>query len=125
MKPPKNRVFINRNRKRVVTHNAVTSYGVAGAVKRIKRKDYSEDWFKIIEKVKTRDGFKCVICSSKKDLEVHHIIPLSRGGTNSPTNLITLCETHHNARHKHMRGFTNAKRKKNTHRTKTQQIKKS
>lgn len=103
MKPPNNRVFINRARKNTVKHNRVSSYTVSGAVKRIKRKDYSEDWPIISEKIKKRDNHSCVICSSKITLEVHHIIPLSRGGTNHPTNLITLCENHHKARHKHMK----------------------
>lgn len=41
-----------------------------------------------------RDKLTCQICGSrkqKKNLEVHHIIPLSNGGIDHPTNLITLC----------------------------------
>ncbi len=40
--------------------------------------------------VKQRDG-KCVECGSLKELTVDHIIPLSRGGLNTPDNLRTLC----------------------------------
>ena len=38
-----------------------------------------------------RDGFKCTKCGKKDMLEVHHIIPVSEGGTNEKTNLQTLC----------------------------------
>jgi len=41
-----------------------------------------------------RDGFRCKMCgktSRETTLEVDHIIPLSRGGTDSLDNLQTLC----------------------------------
>lgn len=46
--------------------------------------------------VMNRDGFKCVICgaSAKEGAHLHvdHIIPVSKGGTSTPSNLRTLCE---------------------------------
>lgn len=45
-------------------------------------------------KVLMRDGFKCRYCGKKSDekqLEVDHIIPRSRGGSNNLENLITSC----------------------------------
>jgi hypothetical protein len=43
----------------------------------------------------TRDKFRCVKCGAKQDertqLHVDHIKPVSRGGTNDPSNLQTLC----------------------------------
>ena len=37
----------------------------------------------------------CVICGKKDELHNHHIIPESMGGTDESTNLITLCDEHH------------------------------
>lgn len=40
------------------------------------------------------DGFSCVWCGSTDRLELDHIVPVSKGGTNERTNLQTLCYTH-------------------------------
>lgn len=42
---------------------------------------------------------KCAKCGSTEDLDVHHIIDLSRGGTNDPTNLVIVCKACHDAIH--------------------------
>lgn len=39
----------------------------------------------------TRDGYKCCKCQSSVDLTVDHIVPQSKGGTNSDKNLQTMC----------------------------------
>ncbi len=41
------------------------------------------------------DGCTVDGCNSGYRLEVHHIIPVSRGGTHAPENLTTLCWWHH------------------------------
>jgi 5-methylcytosine-specific restriction endonuclease McrA len=38
-----------------------------------------------------RDGYECVYCGSNKQLTLDHVIPRSRGGDNSWTNLVTCC----------------------------------
>jgi len=38
-----------------------------------------------------RDGYECVHCHSTEDLVIDHIVALSNGGTNDPSNLQTLC----------------------------------
>jgi 5-methylcytosine-specific restriction endonuclease McrA len=38
-----------------------------------------------------RDGNECGYCGSKKELTIDHIVPRSKGGSNSWSNLITCC----------------------------------
>lgn len=47
-----------------------------------------------------RDGYQCQKCKTKKGkLCVHHVVFRSNGGTNVPSNLITLCESCHKKLH--------------------------
>jgi hypothetical protein len=39
-----------------------------------------------------RDGGKCVLCGSKRDLEWDHDIPFKRGGSNTSNNIRILCK---------------------------------
>lgn len=55
------------------------------------------------EYVLYRDNHTCQICKGKSGdtvLEVHHILPKSKGGTDMPDNLITLCHCCHERLHK-------------------------
>ena len=52
----------------------------------------------------TRETFdklqkKCLICGFDKIIDVHHLIPKSKGGSNSVDNLIVLCPNHHKMVH--------------------------
>jgi hypothetical protein len=38
-----------------------------------------------------RDAYRCRACGSWKDLQIDHIVPRSRGGTDDPDNLQVLC----------------------------------
>ncbi len=39
-----------------------------------------------------RDGFQCQYCGTTRDLSLDHIIPSSKGGESSWTNLVTACK---------------------------------
>ena len=39
-----------------------------------------------------RDKYRCVKCGSKKNLEIHHIIPHAKGGSSRLENLQLLCQ---------------------------------
>jgi 5-methylcytosine-specific restriction endonuclease McrA len=39
-----------------------------------------------------RDNNRCVYCSSKADLTLDHVLPRSRGGKSTWTNLVTACK---------------------------------
>lgn len=47
---------------------------------------------KILDKVWNRDSGKCVLCGSQEKIEFDHIIPFSRGGSNTYRNIQILCE---------------------------------
>jgi len=48
-----------------------------------------------------RDNYVCQNCESNNNLEVHHIIPISKGGDKSDENLCTLCfDCHINIAHR-------------------------
>ncbi len=64
-------------------------------------------WWQVRAEVWKRDGGKCRAINNGKVCgapakEVHHIVPLSKGGTNTKANLLCLCETCHNRRHNHL-----------------------
>lgn len=57
------------------------------------------DWERLRDVVLARDERRCGNCRSESQLEVHHVVPLSRGGTNRQRNLVTLCQSCHRRAH--------------------------
>ena len=49
------------------------------------------------DRIYNRDGWRCSApaCTSRRNLEEHHIVYRSGGGSNKPANLVTLCRFHH------------------------------
>ena len=50
-------------------------------------------WIRLRDDVLARDDHQCTDCGAEADLEVHHVVPLDRGGT----NLLTVCWTCHDS----------------------------
>ena len=63
---------------------------------------YPENWDALRAQALSRDGYRCGNCGATSKLHVHHIVPLSRGGTNVLGNLRTLCDSCHKLLHPHM-----------------------
>ena len=70
------------------------------------------NWHTICKRVKRRDHYTCLDCgcnnrnrtqhsahSTHHTFNVHHIIPLTKGGLTVDENLITLCKKCHRMRH--------------------------
>jgi 5-methylcytosine-specific restriction endonuclease McrA len=95
-------------RNRTAKRNA---YGVA----KVKRSGYNTDngfstksgWWDLSAAVRKRSGGKCearikgVRCGAPA-VDVHHLIPLNSGGTNSLLNLLHICSACHSRRHNHL-----------------------
>lgn len=65
------------------------------------QKGQQKDFYNVKAFVLNRDNYTCQKCKTKEGkLHVHHIVFRSQGGSNSPENLITLCENCHNKLHK-------------------------
>lgn len=85
----------------------------SSGVTRIVRDTYgtskNDSWWTIRAEVVARDKGKCFYCKVEQDPrngihhECHHIRPLSRGGTTSMSNLMLVCKTCHEKKHKHLR----------------------
>jgi len=59
------------------------------------------EWTAVASSVKQRDGHRCRKCSGTKFLQVDHIIPTSKGGRTTMSNLWTLCDICHSNRPGH------------------------
>lgn len=68
------------------------------------REEYGSDWEDTTRTIRERDNNMCQEADGHcyGPLQVHHVIPISHGGTNSDGNLIALCKYHHSLKHPHM-----------------------
>jgi hypothetical protein len=79
---------------------------VARHADRVEQSDTRSIPAKIKHQATFRDGGRCTHtegekrCENRRWLDVHHIILLSKGGTNELENLTTLCSAHHRMEHK-------------------------
>lgn len=52
-------------------------------------------WVQVRRDVLTRDGHRCRACSSRQDVDVHHIRFRSAGGSDTAKNLAAICRICH------------------------------
>lgn len=71
---------------------------------------YPPDWDARRRAVYERDNFTCQNCGTQSGphagadgvpLHAHHVVPVSKGGSNATTNLVTLCQECHDLAHVH------------------------
>lgn len=71
---------------------------------------YPVNWNSIRRIVYRRANYTCEYCSnSRMGINVHHVLPLSKGGNNELNNLVCICNICHSIIHK-----TNLKLEKNS-----------
>ena len=66
------------------------------------KQTYGPEWDRLRDVILHRDGRECQhshIGQCNGPLQIHHVRWLSKGGTNAPENLITLCRRHHGLQH--------------------------
>jgi 5-methylcytosine-specific restriction endonuclease McrA len=70
---------------------------------------YPDNWDEIRHIVYKRDNYTCQECGAKgkrvggeAEINCHHIVSLSKNGTNDYSNLITLCDDCHTKKHPHL-----------------------
>lgn len=62
--------------------------------------EYPDDWEERRKQVLERDGYECQECgATDTTLHVHHVTPISEGGSHDLSNLETLCESCHAKEH--------------------------
>ena len=62
--------------------------------------DYPGNWTEVARGIRARDRMRCTSCGAMDAiLDVHHIVYLSKHGTNQQHNLITLCRPCHQTEH--------------------------
>jgi 5-methylcytosine-specific restriction endonuclease McrA len=61
----------------------------------------ADAYHELHRQVLERDGWRCQVCGSMQNLQVHHLKFRSRSGSDEEQNLITLCAECHEQIHSH------------------------
>jgi len=61
---------------------------------------HGSEWDEIRQRVFERDDYTCRYCGARGgELQCDHVVPLSRGGSNDLTNLVTACSSCNRRKH--------------------------
>jgi len=71
-----------------VAQSALAKFGPGKRSSEVRRQSIPDEVKMLVWQ---RDGGRCVKCGSREDLEFDHIIPLSKGGSNTARNIQLLC----------------------------------
>jgi 5-methylcytosine-specific restriction endonuclease McrA len=71
------------------------------AEKRDKAKARERQWQATRKLVLVRDRYRCRVCASAEQVDVHHIRLRSAGGEDVPSNLAAMCRACHELIHLH------------------------
>ena len=93
----KNTVYVEELDGDRVLHSAHESFPVPSVIRRrtyinVRRRREASGMKRL--RIYMRDKFRCQYCGEKKpvgELTLDHILPRSRGGDNSPVNIVTAC----------------------------------
>lgn len=87
-----------------ITHNEIAGHSFMNCIINDTTKNEPNTRKRIPENVRhevwRRDEGKCVKCSSRRNLEFDHIIPVAEGGSNTARNIELLCEEHNRSKGK-------------------------
>ncbi len=61
---------------------------------------FSKSYRELHRQVLERDGWRCQVCGSMQNLQVHHLRFRSQSGSDEEHNLITLCAECHEQMHR-------------------------
>lgn len=100
----KKAIKLDKSLETIVIEGARISKHTFSDLPVVGKEDYGINWEYLREHVLSRDNYECQESDGYcfGPLQIHHSIPLSKGGSNNLKNLQTLCFYHHSLKHEHM-----------------------